>query len=533
MEAAAIAGRRRAASLIQVILLAAGLLALRIDPAVAQPVDIRVTIDEVKATDTLDVGGRADFFPRVNIDGHRRAGNTREDDNHPTQDWEFSRSGIDPAAGPVSIEIELYDEDGGFRGRNDHVDITEGPGRNLDLRLDAVNCEISGDVTGICGQVLGSRGRSSDRARIGFKIDVTEPASAAGLNVRCWHSPIWPQINDPVTITVEALNGALAPQTVDAIEVWVDTTPDSAGNPSAPTTSTPAASSATTTVGPFPPGSQFAYGCRVLNDGLVAWTGWRRTAAGPFTAARAVPVIHTGPRDSRLDFVLIADQDDFPGATSPAFLGAVEAVIRDAFYQRATTFSTNQDLFLRHQDQFNFWIAQDRGDANAYVDDCEHDLPAGWDEDYAFADAGPILHLDSFRDCAPFDDRVYSTEPTFGGVPGAATDWMTILHETGHTPFGMADEYGRDGGYWEADAHPNLFEGGTDCRRNAERFGGDLPNCRRFGVVETVFFTYRDFWHTSDRKNDDLMQDTGNHTPRPLDLRRIEYVLDLCRGASC
>ena len=49
-----------------------------------------------------------------------------------------------------------------------------------------------------------------------------------------------------------------------------------------------------------------------------------------------------------------------------------------------------------------------------------------------------MFHTDNFRDCAPGGERVFSTEPgSFG----------TILHESGHRPFGLADEYCCDGGY--------------------------------------------------------------------------------------
>ena len=48
------------------------------------------------------------------------------------------------------------------------------------------------------------------------------------------------------------------------------------------------------------------------------------------------------------------------------------------------------------------------------------------------------MHKDDFRDCAPGGQRLFSSEPTSIG---------TVLHETGHRPFGLADEYCCDGGY--------------------------------------------------------------------------------------
>jgi hypothetical protein len=55
---------------------------------------------------------------------------------------------------------------------------------------------------------------------------------------------------------------------------------------------------------------------------------------------------------------------------------------------------------------------------------------------------------------------VFSTEPTSLG---------TVLHETGHSPFGLADESCCDGGYWEQSVHPNLHNTLAGCQADAPR----------------------------------------------------------------
>ena len=102
---------------------------------------------------------------------------------------------------------------------------------------------------------------------------------------------------------------------------------------------------------------------------------------------------------------------------------------------------------------------------------CDSVMPAGWYPDffsispsrgfYLFADAGAIVHRDaSIRDCAPGGDRFFTGDATHmdGGLLG-----RVFLHETGHRPFGLADEYCCDGGYFQADPFPNVYEEPEDC----------------------------------------------------------------------
>ena len=72
----------------------------------------------------------------------------------------------------TNIRIELWDDDGGLRFGEDHVDVTSSEGRNLDLTLDLDSCSINGSVSGSCGATIVSSGTSDDRARIHFQVNV-------------------------------------------------------------------------------------------------------------------------------------------------------------------------------------------------------------------------------------------------------------------------------------------------------------------------------------------------------------------------
>jgi len=288
------------------------------------------------------------------------------------------------------------------------------------------------------------------------------------------------------------------------------------------------ATNCTVTQGPFAAGSTIAYGCRVRYAGREVWTGWRLVQIDmPTSGNRAIPIIYTGPRSSSIDILFVPDRDNYSGGTDPQFRSDVKSVIKNGYYA--------EDIFLIHQDKLNFWIALDTGDAEP---GCDHELPDNWDDEYAFVDAGALLHTDNFRDCAPGGERIFSSEPY---------NPRTVLHETGHRPFGLADEYCCDGGYFQAAPYPNVYDEPADCQNPDEI--SDLGNwdtklgqpprtasdCQEF--EEDLFWFFDRDWSVSDSNpfsvsDNDLMNNNGN--PQGADVRRIDWLFnDVCRRAGC
>ena len=115
--------------------------------------------------------------------------------------------------------------------------------------------------------------------------------------------------------------------------------------------------------------------------------------------------------------------------------------------------------------------------------------------------------------------KLFSSEPT---------SLLTVLHETGHQPFGLMDEYCCDGGYWESPTRPNMYTSLANCEADAPNVGSPASDCRqltRGGITID--------WWTSDPTSDDLMEDSGNHTPQALDLRRINWMFSRCDLRLC
>ena len=171
-------------------------------------------------------------------------------------------------------------------------------------------------------------------------------------------------------------------------------------------------------------------------------------------------------------------------------------------------------------------MSQDLGNTNGWLPPtintpgaCNNFPPANWFTDYAFADVGAIVHTTlpagiSFE-CA--QNRVFSGNPT-------PTPPRVFLHESGHTPFGLADEYTPppNGGYYENPPFPNLYDQQNVCEADKV---DPADTCRTFNDI------FGEDWWTSDPTPNDLMVDNG--VPNHLDLRRIGWLFSECDVGRC
>lgn len=551
-------------------------------------VTLRVVIEEVRqqgCTDTLD---GSDFYANILINGESFRHGRINDRDEIQPAWTTEKL-LDPnrsSFARVSIEIKDYDRDLDFE--DDVCDITAATPRwALALDVPLLPCSVTGDVSGACGTSLTTSG-NGDRdgnASVRFRIEVDEPPSAPGLAVRCTHTPVWPQPGDDVTITVEALDGneqvdsayadgattggnvrltsasagftaddvgkpvfggSIPPGTTiatlvsatavdlsaaptatatgvtftiaddgidhskiaDSVEIWV-------GDRTAADLDQPNRSAASLVVDNVPAGD-LLYGCRVRDEGGSAFTGWRRTRVGAPAEGKGVPVVYTGDRSSRVDIVFIADQDSYTSATDPAFLEDVNEVLRGAYFGQA--------YFLANQDKFNFWLADATGDADRVPNPadppnptCVLTPPTSWAADYSWRDSGAILHTDTLRDCA--GNGVFSVEPTSLSV---------VLHETGHSPFGMADEYCCDGGYFEEAPNANMFDTLAECQADAPALSRTAADCRSITDSRP---TPAEVWQLSEPNANDLMNDNG--LPQAADIRRMDWFFAKCVAGHC
>lgn len=495
--------------------------------------NVRLVIERVEERGCTDTFDGSDFYSRVTIDGTDTNFGEIEDEDEISPNW-VAEKVVDADVTPsVAITVKISDSDGFFNFDDDKCDLTAPGGDDLQLTvgIDPVaGCSVSGHVSGVCDSTFTTTGGGDESVFVRFRVEVDQdapPQTADDALVRCLHSPLWPRPGDDVTITVEALDPALnvgdtiqdtsstpAPAlvnravTADRLEVWVNDK-NAADHVATTTTST------TYTINDINAGD-LVYSCKVATGDEESFTGWRRTRVGAPAQGAAIPVVMTGGRANRVDVVLTPDGDDYTGPGDAAFQTAVSNVINGAYY--------GQGFFLARQQGFNFWLADRTGDAERVPDPtpadpantrCVLTAPTNWGEDYTWADTGALLHANTFRDCA--SNGMFSSEPTSVG---------TALHETGHSPFGLTDEYCCDGGYWENTPNATLWDTQAECQADAPSLGRVASDCR--SIMETGGGT----WWTSEPNPNDLMN-SDRRPPQAGDMRRIDWFFTECLDGAC
>jgi len=322
------------------------------------------------------------------------------------------------------------------------------------------------------------------------------------LQVQCIHDPVFPQANQPITISANVVDESLAPKVAGSIEIVINS---NRTEPVIPSKNINSNSTLNYTIGPFTNLTTISYGCSAIDNSTseLSFTGMKRIVIGAFNdSSRAIPVLYTGNRSSNMDILFVASNKTFSSATDPNFLIDV---------QRAIALYYNQSIFLKNQNKTNFWIAQDMGEAR---NDCESIPPANWNTAYLSFDAAVILHRDgSIRDCTR-NDKEFST----ANVATLANKGYVLLHEIGHRPFGLADEYDSGGLYESSSPWQNVFNGEQACTTDAIAMG---KTCRKIPYEYGL-----NKYFTSDGQPNDVMVDNGQL--ENLDKRRIEKWFENC-----
>lgn len=147
-----------------------------------------VTIERVIARSDFDpgvfgIGGSgADFYAVVTIDGREET--TRDsaigDKNDISPNWKFSKA-VDLSRNFVPISIGIGDVDGFLRGGDDIADVNPQGGKTLTLQVNPSPCQVSGPVSGKCGDSLVAVGSGSEAAEIHFHVEIQDTASFPSL----------------------------------------------------------------------------------------------------------------------------------------------------------------------------------------------------------------------------------------------------------------------------------------------------------------------------------------------------------------
>ena len=430
-----------------------------------------------------------------NNEGQRIEG---EQTIHPNWAFEFAAPS---SAGSGKLAFQVLDYDSGLNFGDDRtVDAT--------FDVDFASCGVREPGLGISATCGWDVTVDQDDTAV-IRVEVLFPPSSPGLLVRCLQDPLVPNAGQPVTIQMETLDGTGAQKiaTEQVIEI----------NNTAMSRATAVATSSYT----FTPGDpQFFMRCWAKNtiggnpDAEVADT-WRRQVRVGALPERAIPVAIVGPSARAVDIVAVPDADVLTiptntrtGAATLADEPGLQAALRTAIWNGF--FAT--PYVLSNQNRFNFWLARTVGDTDGMPGTCGAlTAPEDWDQ-YSYADSGWIVHDDNHRDCANGSLRLY------GGWTGNP---QTPVHETGHTPFGLADEYCCDGGYYQVESLPNLYTDLQACTADLLNAGAQPGDCRPVGTGT---------WYTSDPMPDVMTDD--QRTFNRLDRRRANWFLDRCANSA-
>lgn len=339
-------------------------------------------------------------------------------------------------------------------------------------------------------------------ASVCLDFEVVPAAEPDNFMVVCMHDPLWPKAGETVQISMKVLalpaDDSDTPTSVQNLEIWFE----DATEPKWQNESGPAWSLYATT--PKLLSGSFNYGCRARQGDKSVFTGWRTVTVGSLPADKPVPVIYSGASSDRVDIVFIADADSYTGSGSPLFLEHIRLLIRRSFYEYG--------LYNRYQHLFNFWLSRNTGTADT---GCVRTRPVDWVENYSFSNAGAIIHTDNFRDCAG--------TTTFSAKND---DFRVVRHEAGHRPYGLADEYCCDGGNFESEIFPNVYETLHSCENDAPELGRAPEACRSW-----VSSRNDETYYTSEPAGDDLMRNARQ--PNAADIRRIEWMFQKCIDGEC
>jgi uncharacterized repeat protein (TIGR01451 family) len=156
----------------------------------AYPVKLKATIERIKALDCSDedevlggCGSEPDFYARMYFDGAEvlDTEDKVDDDNKEItpSDWSAEKS-FDLERGKIGVDVHVRDQDGGFRGPADPIDVTQGAGRDLHFDVNLAPCALSKGLTAECTVNLTSTpsvvtsGTANDRAELTLKVEVID-----------------------------------------------------------------------------------------------------------------------------------------------------------------------------------------------------------------------------------------------------------------------------------------------------------------------------------------------------------------------
>lgn len=216
--------------------------------------------------------------------------------------------------------------------------------------------------------------------------------------------------------------------------------------------------------------------------------------------AQVQPFRIRGTPADKIDVIFVPNQSY--NGNRALFLQDVKKVVTKSYLK--------SDPFRMNIARFNFYVYAEEA---AVLEDFVFYPPAGgctvFDTATTFADSIAVIHPNDFRDWSSSgcSRRVFTSEPV---------SYRTFVHESGHSLFGLADEYCCDGGYWQAETNPNIWSSQSACQNYAAANSVSPGNCTNFCPAGTQKCGSTGFWKMEP----------------DVDVMRCSQACGLCGGAD-
>lgn len=225
-----------------------------------------------------------------------------------------------------------------------------------------------------------------------------------------------------------------------------------------------------------------------------------------------VPLVRNRAPDRAIDVVFIPSQEY---TSNGEFIRDVTYMIENGYFAEET--------INRSREYMNFYYipVSNHGTIGVVEGRVVWNTPSNWTEVCPHADGGVIVHKASFRDYA--SGNVFSTENYSLG---------TLVHESGHGLFGLADEYCCDSYYWQPDPYPNIYSSLSNCEEDSRREGWDASLCWEFCTAGSVncgegFWTHRTSGYAMDCSCEGYPRNVCNYNI--YGARRVNWVFSQYR----
>ena len=277
------------------------------------------------------------------------------------------------------------------------------------------------------------------------------------------HSPIYPTGTQTVTYSLNRLGGD-----VERVRLYVSTSNVNSAGTVSGTTAETLVQTWTSPSFPLSYTSSAGYGTNKLVTYHFEVRGNEKTynhtitfATSPYPVTNsAIPVYAVGENDRVMNVVFIPDED-MTGDMNLFYTNVAEDI--DLAFHR-------EDWIRRFPYSYNFFVNPRAGTAGDYDAGTSHSYPSN-SANISFAQAKIILHSSTRRDFRDGNNYV-GTEYFNRG---------TILHETGHALYNMADEYG-SGVHWQNTDLPNNWSSLAGAQAAAPGLGESSTSARQIGT---------------------------------------------------